>query len=188
MVRPRLSDLPATNLPAGYSIRVFREGENAVWEGIIRQSFGSEMVFAEAMMSDACYETNRVFFICCGDEPVGTASDWFVPKWGPHVGFLHYVGVVPSHNGRGLGYHVSLAAMNRMRCRGKAKALLLTDDHRRAAIATYLKLSFAPVLAHENQRDRWRVVLSELGGKELVGKFARCLDGPVLEPGSTIPP
>jgi len=43
---------------------------------------------------------------------------------------------------------------------------LETDDYRLPAIKTYLNLGFEPLLVHENQRDRWRNILSALGVQE----------------------
>lgn len=180
MLRDDLCELPYIALPAGYLIRTFRKGEQQAWERIIQQSFGSETSFAETMMADRCYLPQRVHFVCCGGQAVGTASAWVVPGWGARYGFLHYVGVTPRHQGKGLGFQVSLAALRSMRAENKTAAVLTTDDFRLAAIGTYLRLGFRPLLVHENQRDRWRAVLAELQRPELMQAFAKYLEGSVF--------
>jgi mycothiol synthase len=66
-----------------------------------------------------------------------------------------------------------------MRCEGRRRAELRTDDFRVAAIKTYLKLGFEPLLVAENQRRRWRDVLAAIGRGDLVERFAGILEGPI---------
>ena len=60
------------------------------------------------------------------------------------------VAVVPAHRGKGLGCAVTLAVRHKLRDEGLCAAELLTDDHRLAAIKTYLDVGFEPSLTHEN--------------------------------------
>ncbi len=64
--------------------------------------------------------------------------------------FLHMVGVLPSHGGKGLGFQVSLAALRQMKREGFTQSVLETDDFRIPAIVTYLKLNFQPEIIHDN--------------------------------------
>ena len=185
MYRPHFDDLPPVELPDGYSVRTFLPGDEANWERIIGISFGREpgqIGFAASMLKSGCFLPERVFFVCCGDEAVATAAAYLLPPTIlPDCGTLHYVGALPGHTGRHLGGTVSLAALHRMRHEGRACGTLQTDDFRLPAVKTYLRLGFHPVLADENQRQRWRDVFAALGMPELSEHYATILDGPVWQ-------
>ena len=186
MMLDSLSDLPPVCLPEGYSIRHYREGDGAHWDRIIGESFlvpedQRERRFEQVMAADDAFRPDRVLFVLRGEEPVGTASAWHVSDCPEHIGYLHYVGVLPSETGRGLGLQVSLAALHKMVSEGRTAAVLRTDDYRIPAIKTYLKLGFHPVLVHENQRDRWPAAFEKMGRPELAQAFAAILTGPVTD-------
>jgi len=183
MWRRDLTGLEAVSLPAGYSIRSYRDGDTANWDRIIGDSFRSDArgKFDREMASDPAFLPERVLFVCKGDEAVGTASAWHVPRHGDGVGYLHYVGVLSSETGRALGYQVSLACLHLMVGESRACAMLQTDDFRIPAIKTYLKLRFEPLLVHENQRERWRGIFEQLGRPDLIEHYAAVLSGPIYQ-------
>ncbi len=120
MRRPTLTDLPELELPTGYSIRISRDGDAIHWARIIRESFDDancdESLFQRRLLSDPDYLPERIFFVCAPDGlPCGTASAYRTREWGEGVGFLHMVGVCPSHSGKRLGFAVSLAVLHRFR-------------------------------------------------------------------------
>jgi mycothiol synthase len=182
MRRGHLRDLPKIELPAGYSIRSFKDGDERFWDRIIQVTFETPSYdFNKVMKADPAFRPERVLFVTCGDEPVATASAWQVDRFGPVIGYLHMVGVSPEHQGKQLGYWVSLAVLHHFVAVGRMEAVLQTDDFRLAAIKTYLRMGFEPVLIHENQRERWRKNLCGLGRGELVTKFEAILSGPVTQ-------
>jgi mycothiol synthase len=160
MYRPNLAELPAVQLPEGYSCRTYQPGDEAAWESIIFQSFQWKSDFRKQMEEDEYYNLGKIFFICYGDTPIATASAWHRPAWGRHVGYLHMVGVIPGHGGKGLGLQVSLAALHHMANTGKEASILETDDFRIPAIKTYLRLGYKPLLIHENQAERWKDLIT----------------------------
>jgi mycothiol synthase len=168
MRRARLDGLPERALPDGYSCRSFLPGDEAAWESIIGASFGwpdSAGKFDAIMRRDPAFRPKRVLFLCHGDLPVATASAWHRDGYGPHTGYLHYVGVRPERQGVRLGLHVSVACLRVMAGGGRSAAVLQTDDFRLPAIKTYLRLGFVPLLVHENQRRRWRDVRAAIDPK-----------------------
>jgi len=184
MRRHHLEDLPELALPEGYRIRGYRAGDEEAWNDIISSSFEPQyasMRFDTDMVPDPAFRPERVFFVERDDEPVGTASAWYVPVWGCDTGTVHMVAVKPAHQGRSLGQRVSLAAMYQMRADGRKAAALRTDDFRLAAVTIYLRLGFEPLLVHENQRRRWPEVFAAIGRAELADTFADILGGPVLD-------
>jgi len=168
MKRDNLAELPALQLPEGYTLRTCRQGDGIHWAQILNESFGGERTvddFLATMVNQAAYRPDRLFFI---DDPQGvpcaTAGAYCFEPWGAQTGYLHYVGVRPAHQGKKLGYTVSLAVLHKFREEGcYTNAILQTDDFRLPAIKTYLRLGFHPVIIHENQPERWQQVLGELG-------------------------
>jgi mycothiol synthase len=191
MRRGSLDSLPAVELPEGYSLRHFREGDQAAWDRIMAETFGPDPDdgrFERDMRKDEQFRPERVLLITQGDDPAASASAWVRGQYGPGTGYLHMVGTRPSHQGKRLGYLVSLAALHHLVEEGFRSAVLQTDDFRIPAIKTYLRLDFEPMLVHENQRQRWRDIFETLGkGAELCSRYAATLEGPILVPGTTGP-
>jgi len=184
MLKPDLDGLPAPLLPQGYRLSTYRPGWGAHWCRIMADSFGQDpekYEFDRMMRSDPAFRPERVFFVVFGDTPVATASAWYLPDLMPDAGTLHYLGVVRAHQGKRLGYWVSLAALRRMAEEGRSRARLLTDDSRLPAIKTYLNLGFEPLPVHESHRRRWAAVFDELGLPELKDRLAHILQGPLWQ-------
>ena len=187
LTRPDLADLPPVALPEACTLHAYRPGDGAHWERIITASFGTEpgrYSFDRTMRRMPPFRPERIFFIDVDGVPAATASAWEEFGFRPETGTIHYVGVDPAYQGRRLGFWVTLAAMHHMREEGCRAVTLTTDDFRLAAIKTYLRLGFEPVLVHENQRDRWRAVFEHLHQPEWIETFARVLNGPLFRPAS----
>lgn len=168
MLRPELQSLPPVQLPAGYSSRALRPGEEACWERIVNEAFQYKFRFADRLSSSPIYSPDRVLFVCDSDDiPVATATAWHQPHWGEETGYLHMVGVLTAHGGRGLGGQVSLAALHRMTDEGRTKVVLQTDDFRLPAIRTYWKLGFQPLIEHESHAQRWHDIARKLDDRSL---------------------
>lgn len=184
--RGRLDDLPPVQLPAGYGLRCYRdESDGAAWEQIVAAAFERETEageFETRMKRHEAFRPERVLFAIHDEMPVATASAWDSPGWGEQTGQVHMVGVAPGHQGKHLGYWVSLAVLHQFHREGRRDAMLSTDDFRLPAVKTYLRLGFVPVLVHENQRQRWAKVFAAIGRPELAAEFAEILNGPVVEP------
>jgi len=181
MRRSSLRDLPRIELPAGYSVRSFIEGDEQFWNRIVRAAFDSPTSdFNVRLRADEEFRPERVLFVTYRDEPVATASAWYMKQYGPAMGYLHLVGVAPEHQGKHLGYWVSIAALHQFVVEKRTSAMLLTDDYRLSAIRTYLHAGFDPVLVHENQRERWRAILTAVGRTDLLPQLEPILSGPVV--------
>lgn len=159
MCLENFDELPGMDLPAGYTIRSAKVGDEQAWVDIINDSFG---FFAnrsfDALKHEACFSYDHVFFICFNGIPVGTATSWYRPEWSNGTGYLHMVGVKKEHSGKHLGAYVSLEALYDMKKRGFMSCVLQTDDFRIPAIKTYLRLGFKPKFTHENHQERWAYI------------------------------
>lgn len=167
MRRPHLRRLPKPDLAPGYAIRSFQSGDEAAWNHLMAAAFERELTqfdFRRMTAKDPAFRPERVRLVTTEKGALAaTASSWVVKRFGPDNAMLHWVGTHPDHGGRRLGYEISLDALNHARGERRAAAMLLTDDERTAAIKTYLRLGFVPVLAHDSHADRWRDILRRLG-------------------------
>lgn len=176
-----LENLPEVELPEGYNIRHYQPGDKTAWDNIIRDSFqNNNWDFNKGMRKDYAFRPERVIFVCYGDEPVATASAWYKPEWGKDTGYIHMVGTISSHTGKGLGYQATLAALYRMVDEGRKSVVLTTDDFRIPALKTYIKLGFKPLLIHENQRERWKDVFRTIGKPQLIEVYENILNGSLM--------
>lgn len=158
-----LKDIPDTSLE-GYHLRSYKPGDEVHWDKIIRESFGMDDISFDAhMRNDSEYRPERVIFLCCDDIPVATASGWFKDEHGLDTGYLHMVGVLKDHGGKGLGAIVSYGALSAMKDEGRTRVVLNTDDFRIPAIKTYLKMDFRPVMTHESHARRWAHIFNRVG-------------------------
>jgi mycothiol synthase len=185
MLRDNLHDLPALDIPAGYTLRHFREGDQPGLNAVMSDAFGGEMEFALYVMQNPGFMPQRTWVICQDETIVAVASMLYEPICDAAnrdgAAFLHWVAGLKGHSGKKLGYWVCLAVMHRMVSEGYRLAGLGTDDDRLAAIKTYLNLGFIPRIATDCQRDRWRTILTDLGAPELIDTYADILNGPLHE-------
>ncbi|MCE9589284.1 MAG: GNAT family N-acetyltransferase [Planctomycetes bacterium] len=179
MWRPSIDALDPVKLAPGYAIRHWRPDDGPAWENVILHTFGGTPNFETGMRADPAFRPERVLLVMRGDTAVATASAWHIPKYGMETGYLHMVATLPDHQGKGLGAAVSLTAMHHMRGEARRSAMLQTDDFRLPAVKAYLRLGFEPLLIHENQRDRWRNVLTHIGRAECIPQFKAQLEAPV---------
>lgn len=174
MIRPTLARLPVVAVPAGYTLRTWQPGWGEHWTRIIAASFAGppeRYAFDQLMRADRAFAPQRILFLLHGNEPVATASAWHHPQGRADTGIIHYVGVLPSHQGHRLGYWVCLAALHHMVKEHRRRATLLTDDFRLPAIRTYLKLGFDPDLGEATYPARWRAIFASLDRPDLAARY-----------------
>ncbi len=166
MVRPNLNNLPELQLPTGYGMRTYLEGDEAHWARIISDSFGGRERTAQDTVDQITgsdvFLRDGFYFATHDDTPVGTACAWRQSVDEKDVGYVHMVGVVAEHTGHKLGKWVSLAVLYYFRDKGFKCAMLDTDDFRIPAVKTYLNLGFIPVYVEEGQPKRWHDLFKKL--------------------------
>ncbi|UKI13182.1 MAG: GNAT family N-acetyltransferase [Oscillospiraceae bacterium] len=82
------------------------------------------------------------------------------------TGYIHMVGALPACRGKGIGHAMLAHALEELQVRACPVVTLTTDDHRLAAIKTYLDAGFRPVLRYDpdsDMRARWDAVIAALG-------------------------
>jgi mycothiol synthase len=155
---------PQRNLPDGFRLRSAGPGDGEEIARVLTLAFQEtwdvERVNAEVLDNPNVPTT---FVVETKGRLVATASyqtkadDEFASN-----SWLHWVGADPSLPGKGLGYIVSREVLREAWRRADEEVRLLTQDHRLAAIKTYLKLNFEPDYYHESHAARWAAVLSQI--------------------------
>ena len=154
-------------LPAGYSLRTFRPGDEDAWLALLQTGeLGVwDRVRLELMLRHPHVKVPRdgIFFATVDDWPIGTASTYLHPvddRIDPELG---WVVVDPAHRGHGLGMVVCRAVLEYVGRLGYDHAYLLTDDFRLPAIQTYLRLGFEPARTDPSHPARWAAIHRQLG-------------------------
>lgn len=180
MVRPNLEDLPILELPEGYGLRTFQEGDDVHWANIISDSFGGRKRTAQdthnEITSRDVFVPDGLFFVTHQDIPVGTACAWRQSVNETEVGYVHMVGVLGEHTGQKLGKWVSLAVLYYFRNHGFSCSMLDTDDFRIPAIKTYLNLGFVPVYLEITQPKRWKTIFKQIEFPPMTTQIAQVPD------------
>jgi len=145
-------------VPEGYEIRAFENGDE---EGHIAVMRGAGFVgwnekqlknWQDMALPDGIFvavhkETGEIVATAMASH---RSTDLH-----PSGGELGWVAASPRHAGRCLGRTVCAAALIRAFRAGHTTMYLLTDDHRLAAVKTYLKLGFVPFLFAADMEKRW---------------------------------
>jgi len=168
MRKSKLNDIRIVDPPPGYEVRSYMLGDEATWADIINASFGETKWNVEATRKELIdrpqFNPKGLFFVTFHGRPVGTCCAWrLIDK--PDAGYVHMLGVMPEHQGKGLGHVLVLHVLDYFKKGGFREAILDTDDFRAPAIKTYLKLGFEPVYIGENHRRRWEIIMHKLATK-----------------------
>lgn len=156
----------AKALPAGYTFRSIAREEGYLWEKVMDAAFGDYQAgaFEHVMVDNYSYLPERVHVLF--DEagtPCGTATAWSQPwRWGENEGFIIFVGVIPTHRGKGLGTSMVLQLCDVIALRGQQTALLDVDSSNLPAIKSYLNAGFRPRLTAANEKQKWSEIVQHL--------------------------
>ena len=162
----RFDTLPEVVLPAGYSLATLRERSTDDWLEALNTT--GQLGSWDRSKARQWLEGERhvipagTFLVIFDDRPVATACA-IEPTSTEHRPEFGWVSASPEHQGKGLGYQVSLAALLFIRESGYRETFLHTDDLRLPAIKIYLKLGFEPEVTHESHPARWQAVYAKLG-------------------------
>lgn len=178
MRRKNLANIPAHPLPAGFAIRTFRAGDEVEWARI--ECAAGEFKTTSRAMAHFQSEfggfekdlAKRCLFLETGDgRAIGTVTAWWGTvagrepadaEWDDRVlGRLHWIGIVPSYQGRGLSKPLVEAAM-RVLAAWHDRAYLTTQTTSAVAVKVYLDLGFRPWVISEEQHRGWQLLASYL--------------------------
>ncbi len=166
----RFDALPQVELPEGYALHTLTERGEGEWvEALNATGELGEWDDARArgwLEGDHRVVVPEASYIAVSEgRPVATTC-LVTPRQAGAPIEVGWVSVSPDHQGRGLGYQVTLAVLLHARELGWAAARLWTEDWRLPAIKTYLNLGFEPEMEHESHPERWRAIFEKLGNVE----------------------
>jgi len=171
MIRENLEDIPRYELPEGYSFKMFEPGDENIWANIETRvdEFDSEAAALERFgreFGEHIYEMgDRCFFLMNPrGEAVGTATAWYgdLEGDGNVRGRIHWVGIVPEYQGRGLSKPLLGKAMAILA--GFHDAAYLTSQTTSwQAVNMYLDFGFRPVRLDDGYEAAWSLLEEKLG-------------------------
>lgn len=171
MVRSHLNDIPEFALPAPFSLRWYKPGDEKAWFNLESRTeklipIGADL-FRKEFGTDDPLIAQRMFFILDAEgREVGTTTAWFDPDFrGRDYGRIHWVAIAPEMQGKGLSKPLMSIACKRLKELGHERAYLVTDTARIAAIHLYLQFGFEPDISTEQDWKAW----SEWGSTNVAG-------------------
>lgn len=168
MVRRDLAGIPSHAIPGGYSLRWYRHGDKETWLRI--HALAETEVPTSGEIYDAQFEGNEVeltrrqaFLVDAQGEAIGTASAWYGDETrGREWGRVHWVAIVPAHQGLGLAKPLMTAILNRLADVGHRNAYLTTWSTKLPAINLYRSLGFEPEIHSDEDRRVWKQIQSKV--------------------------
>jgi len=152
MLADPLPAVQAFSVPPGYRIRGFRAGDERHWASIVMGA-GEFTELKEAL--DAFERSfgarsgelpDRMLFLESDiDRPIGTATAWSDDFQGKHRGQVHWVAIVPEHQGKGLANPLVAATLRRI-SQEFDSAFLTTQTWSWRAVNMYRRFGFEPVI------------------------------------------
>lgn len=176
MEKTDLDNVPVVDAHSGYLLRTYRDGDET---GLARVYAACDLgkttpkAVREGIIHEPCFTPYRLFVAECAGDIVGTAAAW-IEDDDPSAGYLHMVGLLPEHRGKGLGKALVCAAIRHTRSEGFRVQRLKTDDFRTAAICLYLSMGYYPLMSDPSHPARWEAIARGLNRPE-ISKKARPL-------------
>jgi mycothiol synthase len=164
-MRHSLKVLPTERvLQTGFVLREAVAGDAEGIARVLREAFAEPWPTEMARRELLDHPQVPVTFVVERDkEIIATASYQIQSEPDPEAGWLHWVGVLPSAQGLGLGEIVCRRVLVEAKERQRTGLFLTTDDPRLPAIRTYFKLGFEADCCHASHLGRWEAVRGLLG-------------------------
>lgn len=175
MEKNDLHHVPDIVVPDEYVLRTYQPGDETGLSRVYGASdlgMDSPQTVREKIIGHPCFSHDRVFVVEHAGGVVGTAAAW-VNLSDPGVGYLHMVGTLPEHRGKGLGKALVIAAIEYTRNEGLWAQRLDTDDFRESAIRLYLDLGYYPLYMDETHPQRWETLAKKLDRPGLLVRARR---------------
>jgi len=167
LVWPRrlLESPPPLAIPDGYEMRLYRPEDEAAYIELMAKAGFTGWTPKQVAQTVRGILPEGFFLIVhrATGRLVATAMALHSPlDLHPYGGELGWVAADPEHKGRGLGLAVCAAALRRFLRAGYQEIYLRTDDFRLAAIKTYLKQGWEPLLFRDGMAERWEATYRTL--------------------------
>lgn len=156
-----LEEIPDFKLPEGFKFVCYRKGYEEQWARILVETgeFAGEndalKRFGKEFSSKKDLDRYMFFIEKEDGELVATATAWRGMINETLVGRVHWVDILPEHQGFGLGRPLISACMKMIR-ENHESAYLKTDHRREAAIRLFLKMGWRPMIVKPAEKVVWR--------------------------------
>jgi len=156
---------PAYDLPSGYHLRTYQEGDEDRFFEIMELAGWSN--WDRERLKPWLYRILPAgWFMAISDnkgEIVASSMATHDHTWiKPFCGEVGWTVADPAHTGQGLGTAVVGAVTARFLDAGYPTIHLYTEPWRLAALKVYLKLGYVPLLDDASAIDRWRAICDQL--------------------------
>ena len=133
--------------PPGVEIRAPKEFDPEAYRRVYREAdegWSLRLSWSDEELAEHFSDPhNRVYFAYEGGEPVGMVELELLPP----LAEVAYLGVVPSHRGRGIGQALLAHALMEAQKSGVEAVKVRAHDHEKEALGLYRKLGFRPLEA-----------------------------------------
>lgn len=165
LIRDNMGQAPFFPCPNDYALRTYRLGDERRWATI--ESSAGEFPDQDQALARFARDfgpfprdmESRCFILeDRSGTAIGTATAWHGHFAGQERGRVHWVGIVPAYQGKGLSKSLLSVVMARL-ARDHRTAYLTTRTTNYRAINLYLSFGFVPYLMHEqDEEDGWAMV------------------------------
>ena len=152
MIRDRSSVVSDRPLPDGFAIRTFEPGDERYWVDIEMRAGEFSTPERGHLAFDRDFrpgydrlESQMFFLVHETDGPIGTATAWQGNQFGHEMGQLHWVAIVPEHQGKGLAKSLLAVVMRRI-AEDHAEVYLTTQTSSWRAVGMYRAFGFSEVI------------------------------------------
>ena len=159
------ADLRRPPLPAGYSLRTYRAGDDDGWVALLVRSGFAEWDREKFIDFMAQPERRAGSHVVEHDGQLVAATFASRKQLEPAIGAVDYVVCLPEHRGRRLGALTTVVVMQYLFDHGYEAIILATDDERMPALKVYLDIGFRPVLNRLDMAPRWLDITNALDSK-----------------------
>lgn len=191
----RLDALPPVYVPAGYTLRTYRLGDEAAWSAVMAAAgFG---VWNEPRLhpwrSRILPASWMIIEHTATQQMVATAFALHDHNEDhPCGGELGWVAAEPAHHGHGLGMAVCAAVTTRLLDMGYRNVHLYTEDYRLPALRTYFKLGYVPYFSATLRdvaeiEERWQRVCAAVDWPFAPGQWRMARQGDPFAPVKPLP-
>lgn len=166
MTRYNMDCIPIGLLPPGYTSRIFQDGDEEGWTrclnvlfptwtvGGVRETIVKTPEFRDRYTHMLIHETDGI---------VGCAGCWYKnPEMANKHAVVSMVAILPEHQGKGMAFTLVSRLLHVFRECGYNKVSLDTWSDRLAAIKTYLKLGFEPIIQTRDDSLVWGRIYNSL--------------------------
>ncbi|MCI0903856.1 MAG: GNAT family N-acetyltransferase, partial [Chloroflexi bacterium] len=142
-------ELPEVELPQGYSVRPFRNGDTPLLTRIQNDAFTGSWGFCPNTEQQIEYRTHMpntsqagILFLFDGESPAGYCWTVMAPAGNGVRGMVGMIGVAPNYRGKGVSRYILQAGMKHLRSVGLAEIGLEVDGDNSPAVRLYKTTGF----------------------------------------------